>query len=37
MKKLMALLVLALTFAAVGGSAQPKKDLPIPGCLPCGS
>jgi hypothetical protein len=35
MKKLFAMLVLTLTFAAVAGSAVPK-DLPLPGCLPCG-
>lgn len=32
MKKLFAMLVLALTFAAVAGSA---KDLPPPCCFPC--
>ncbi len=37
MKKIMALLVLALTFAAVGSSAAPQKDLPIPSCYPCAS
>jgi hypothetical protein len=36
MKKLFAMLVLTLTFAAVAGSAAPK-DLPAPGCLPCSS
>lgn len=36
MKKLMALMVMALTFAVVAGSAEPKADMPIPGCLPCG-
>jgi hypothetical protein len=32
MKKLFAMLVLTLTFAAVAGSA---KDLPAPCCFPC--
>jgi hypothetical protein len=32
MKKLFAMLVLTLTFAAVAGSA---KDLPAPCCYPC--
>lgn len=35
MKKLYAMLVLTLTFAAVAGSATPKKDLPTPECYPC--
>jgi hypothetical protein len=35
MKKLFAMLALTLTFAAVAGTASPKKDLPIPGCYPC--
>jgi hypothetical protein len=37
MKKIMAMFALALTFAAVAGSAAPKKDLPIPTCFPCAS
>jgi hypothetical protein len=32
MKKIFAMLVLTLTFAAVAGSA---KDLPVPCCFPC--
>ena len=36
MKKLLAMIALTLTFAAVVGSAAPK-DLPAPGCFPCGS
>ncbi len=36
MKKLFAMIVLTLTFAAVAGSAAPK-DMPIPNCFPCSS
>jgi hypothetical protein len=36
MKKLLAMLALTLTFAAVAGSAAPK-DMPFPNCLPCAS
>jgi hypothetical protein len=35
MKKFFAMLALTLTFAAVAGSASPKKDLPVPECFPC--
>ena len=35
MKTFFAMLALTLTFAAVAGTAAPKKDLPIPGCYPC--
>jgi hypothetical protein len=35
MKKLFAMIVLTLTFAAVAGSAAPTKDLPVPECFPC--
>jgi hypothetical protein len=35
MKKLLAMLALTLTFAAVASSAAPKKDMPIPTCYPC--
>jgi len=35
MKKIFAMLALALTFAAVAGSQQPKKDAPMPKCYPC--
>jgi hypothetical protein len=35
MKKLFAMLALALTFAAVAGSQESKKDLPLPKCYPC--
>lgn len=35
MKKVLAMLALAMTFAAVAGSAAPK-DVPFPGCYPCG-
>jgi hypothetical protein len=35
MKKLLAMLALTLTFAAVASSAAPTKDMPIPTCYPC--
>jgi hypothetical protein len=34
MKKLLAMLALTLTFAAVAGTAA-QKDLPTPPCYPC--
>ncbi len=37
MKKLFAMMMLALTLAVVAGSAAPVNDLPFPGCLPCSS
>jgi hypothetical protein len=37
MKKVLAMIALTLTFAAVASSAAPQKDLPIPTCLPCAS
>jgi hypothetical protein len=37
MKKIFAMLALTMTFAAVAGSAAPKKDLPTPICYPCSS
>jgi hypothetical protein len=36
MKKLLAMMVLTLTFAAVAGTSAPK-DLPMPDCFPCAS
>lgn len=36
MKKLLAMIALTLTFAAVAGSATPK-DMPPPNCFPCAS
>lgn len=36
MKKLFAMLLLSLTFAAVAGSTA-TKELPMPTCLPCSS
>ncbi len=36
MKKVFAMLVLTLTFAAVAGTSAPK-DMPSPQCYPCAS
>jgi len=36
MKKLLAMIALTLTFAAVAGSAAPR-DMPTPNCFPCAS
>lgn len=36
MKKLLAMLVLTLTFAAVSGTQAPN-DMPMPVCFPCSS
>jgi hypothetical protein len=37
MKKLLAMIALTLTFAAIAGSTAPQTDMPIPNCFPCAS